>query len=107
TCNVSVGAAGILANDLDFLASDLVAMLLHIKLDASLQLVGGVGERTGIGQDQPNLDGLLCKSTRCPGCAHPQRNRCYEFQNHSLLPVSQVPATDGSRTISHHDNMYT
>ena len=47
--DVRVRAAGILADDLDLLAGDLVAVLLHVKLDAVVDLRAGVGELTGIG----------------------------------------------------------
>ena len=34
-------------------------MLLHVQLDAIVHLCGRIGELTGVGHDQPDLDGLL------------------------------------------------
>ena len=47
--DVRVRAAGVLADDLDLLAGDGVAVLLHVELDAVVDLRGGVGELAGIG----------------------------------------------------------
>ncbi len=49
-------AAGVLLDDLDLLAGDFVAMLGDIEVDAGLELVGGVGKRPRIGQDDADLD---------------------------------------------------
>ena len=46
--DIGRNAAGILADELDLLAGDGVAMLLHIELDAVVHLGGGVGELAGI-----------------------------------------------------------
>ena len=48
--DVGARAAGILADDLDFLAGDGVAVLLHVELDAVVDLRGGVGELARIRQ---------------------------------------------------------
>jgi hypothetical protein len=42
--DVRIRAAGVFADDLDILAGDAVALLLHIKLDAVVDLRRGVGE---------------------------------------------------------------
>ena len=52
-------AAGVLADDLDLLAGDGVAVLLHVELDAVVDLRRGVGELARIGQDDADLDGAL------------------------------------------------
>src|SRR4029077_17735339 len=57
--DVRVRTAGILADDLDLLAGDGVAVLLHIKLDAVVDLRRGVGKLAGIGADDADLDGFL------------------------------------------------
>ena len=48
--DVGFEAAGILADDLDLLAGDGVAVLLHVELDAVVDLRRGVGELAGIRQ---------------------------------------------------------
>ena len=57
--DVRVRAAGVLADDFDFLAGDGVAVLLHVQLDAVVDLRRGVGELAGIGADDADLDGVL------------------------------------------------
>ena len=52
-------AADVLADELDLLAGDRVAVLLHVELDAVVDLVAGVGELARIGQDHADLDGVL------------------------------------------------
>ena len=52
-------AADILADELDLLAGDRVAMLFHVELDGVVHLRGGVGELAGIRIDDPDLDGVL------------------------------------------------
>ena len=42
--DVGRDAAGILADDLDLLAGDRVAVLLHVELDAVVDLRAGIGE---------------------------------------------------------------
>ena len=50
----------VVAHDqLDLLAGDLVAMLLHIKLGAALDLAAGRGERPGQRQDEADFHGVL------------------------------------------------
>jgi hypothetical protein len=51
--------AGILADELDLAARDLVAILLDVEVDAGLELVRGIGEGARIGQDDPDLQRLL------------------------------------------------
>ena len=57
--DVRIRAAGVLADDLDLLAGDGVAVLLHVELDAVVDLRAGVGELAGIGSDDADLDGVL------------------------------------------------
>ena len=56
---VGIWAAGIPADDFNLLAGNSVTMLLDIKLYGIVHLCGGVGELTGVGHDQSDLDGLL------------------------------------------------
>ena len=42
--DVGRDAAGVLADDLDLLAGDRVAVLLHVELDAVVHLGAGIGE---------------------------------------------------------------
>ena len=55
-------AAGVLANDLDLLAGDGIALLLHVELDAVVHLRGKIGELPGIGHDHPDLHRSLSQS---------------------------------------------
>ena len=57
--HVGCDAAGILADEFELLAGDRVAMLLHIELDAVVHLRRRVGELPRIGQDEPDLEGVL------------------------------------------------
>ena len=52
-------AADILADDLDLLAGDGVAVLLHVELDAVVELDAGIGELAGERQDHADLDRRL------------------------------------------------
>ena len=52
-------ATDILADDFDLLARDRVAVLLHVKLDAVVDLVRRVGELARIGQDDADLHAAL------------------------------------------------
>ena len=52
-------AAGILADEFDLLARDRIAVLLHIELDAVVDLRAGVGKLAGILVDNADLDGVL------------------------------------------------
>src|SRR5262249_32976420 len=52
-------ATDVSADDLDRLAGDGVAVLLHVGLDAVVELDAGVGELAGENVDQPDLDGAL------------------------------------------------
>jgi hypothetical protein len=52
-------AGRILADQFDLLAGDRVAVLLHVELDAVVHLRGRIGELTGIGHEQTDLDGVL------------------------------------------------
>ena len=52
-------AADVLADHLDLLAGDHVAVLLHIELDAVVELHAGIGELPGKRQDHADLDRLL------------------------------------------------
>ena len=69
--DVGVRAAGVLADDFDLLAGDGVAMLLHVELDAVVDLRRGVGELAGIGDDHADLQGLLSAS----GARNESRNK--------------------------------
>ena len=62
--DIGIGPAGILADDLDLLAGDGVAVLLHVELDAVVDLRGSVGELAGIGADHADLDGVLRAARR-------------------------------------------
>ena len=64
-------AADVLADDLDLLAGDGVAVLLHVKLDAFVDLLGGVGELARIGQNDADLDSAL----RLAGGRHQARRQ--------------------------------
>ena len=55
----ALAAADVSADDLDLLAGDGVAVLLHVGLDAVVELDAGVGELAGQHVDQPDLDGAL------------------------------------------------
>ena len=57
--DIGGNAAGILADEFEFLAGDRIAVLLDVKLDRIVHLRGGIGELTGIGNDKPDLDGVL------------------------------------------------
>ena len=52
-------AAGVLADEFDLLAGDGVAVLLHVELDAVVDLGAGIGELSRIGHDHADLDGAL------------------------------------------------
>jgi hypothetical protein len=54
--NIGVRAAGILPDNLNFLTGDRVAVLLHIKLDAVVDLSTRVSKLTGIGIDHADFD---------------------------------------------------
>ena len=63
--------ADVSADDLDLLAGDGVAVLLHVGLDPVVELDARVGELAGQNVDQPDLDGAL----RARGCdAEQQRD---------------------------------
>ncbi len=49
----------VLEDDLDLLAGDGVALLLHVELDRVLDLLAGRGLAAGHRQDQADLDGVL------------------------------------------------
>ena len=53
-------AADIAADDLDFFAGDGVAVLLHISLDAVVELNAGIRELAGENIDHADLDRALC-----------------------------------------------
>jgi hypothetical protein len=53
-----------LRDHLDLLAGDRVAVLLHVKLDAVVELHPGIGELPGKGQDHADLYCLLCLPPR-------------------------------------------
>src|SRR5262249_52651681 len=55
-------ATGIPTDDLDLFSGHDIAVLLHVKLDAVVHLCRRIGELTGIGHDQADLDDLLCVS---------------------------------------------
>ncbi len=57
--DVAARTAGVLADDFDLLAGDAVAVLLHVQLDAVVDLCRGVGELARIGGDDADLDGAL------------------------------------------------
>ena len=57
--NVRIRTARILADDLDLLAGNGVAMLFDVELDGVVHLRRGVGELARVGHDQSDLDGLL------------------------------------------------
>ena len=52
-------AADVAADDLDLLAGDGVAVLLHVGLDAVVELDAGIGELAGQNVDQSDLDRAL------------------------------------------------
>jgi hypothetical protein len=52
-------AGRVLADQFDLLAGDHIAVLLHVELDAVIHLRGRIGELTGIGHEQADLDGVL------------------------------------------------
>jgi hypothetical protein len=66
-----IDAAGVLADDVDIHAAELVAVLLEIELDAVIDLGRRVGELARIGQDEADLD--------CPlGMAGGRQQACRE-----------------------------
>jgi hypothetical protein len=57
--DIRVRAAGVLPDDLDLLAGDAVTVLLHVELDAVIDLRRGVGELAGVGADDADFDRTL------------------------------------------------
>ena len=57
--DVGRDAADILADDLDLLAGDHVAVFLNVELDAVVELRARIGELTGIGVDDADFHGVL------------------------------------------------
>ena len=53
-------AADVLADHLDLLAGDRVAVLLHVELDAVVELHPGIRELSGKRHDHADLHHLLC-----------------------------------------------
>ena len=62
-------AARVLPDELDFLAGDGVAVLLHVKFDAGIKFGRGVRELARIGQNDADLDRAL-------GVAGNRHDRC-------------------------------
>ncbi len=81
-CDIRVRAAGVLADDFDLLAGDSVAVLLHIELDAVIDLRGRVGELAGIGADDADLDRFL--ERRRPQAARPPSSKAAPASNTSV-----------------------
>ena len=71
-----IDAADVLADDLDLLAGDRVAVLLHEQLDGIVLLRCSIGELAGIGLDQADLDGACaCADTpKSAAAARPSTN---------------------------------
>ena len=74
-------AAGILADELDLLAGDRVAMLFHVKLDGVVHLRRRVGELAGIRHDQADLHGLLRARRRHEQRGKQARDQCFAHKN--------------------------
>ena len=82
--NVRRRAADVRADDLDLLAGDGVAVLLHVGLDAVVELDAGIGELAGQDVDQADLDRALRMRRRS---APQQRDRAAKSQNRSSMPI--------------------
>ena len=76
-------AAHVLTNDLNFPAGNRIALLLHVELDAVVELGGRVGELPRVGQNDTDLDGSCaltdvwwppwrwrCRLIRSAKCCH-------------------------------------
>ena len=86
--DVGVRAAGVLADDLDLLAGDLVAVLGDVELDAGVELVRRVGEGARVGQDDADLHGVLGDGAPGPGQAEAERDGgCGPCGHADFLPV--------------------
>src|SRR5262249_62166731 len=85
--------AGVLADQLDLLTDNRVAVLLHVELDAVVHLGGGIGELSGIGEDHANLDRLLgvrgCDGEN--GCGN--IGKCNESFSHGCPPLERPRPT--------------
>ena len=58
-CDIRIGAGVVAGHELDLDARrQVLLMLLDVELDALVELVAGLRERTGIGVDKTDLDGL-------------------------------------------------
>ena len=78
-------ATGILADQLDLAAGDGVAVLLHVKLDAVVDLGAGIGELAGVRHHHPDLERLL-RIGRRSDRANQQRPQCNECLAHRIPP---------------------
>ena len=76
-------AARVLADELDLLAGNRVAVLLHVQGDAVVDLGAGVGELTGILVDHPDLDRLLRV-----GCAGAKRQHDSGERQHNSFRIA-------------------
>ncbi len=85
--DVGRDAAGVLADDLDLLAGDGVAVLLHIKLEAVVDLRAGIGELAGIFVDHADLDGVLRRWPR----PNPSAASVIAAKKHMLLFILFLP----------------
>ena len=93
---VGRNAANVLADDLDLLAGNGVAVLLHVGLDAVLDLDAGVGELSGERQHEADLDGAL--RIRGGMRAGGNRNCAQAYQQFSHRnPPKACSANDGNR----------
>src|SRR6185312_308438 len=80
--------ADILADEFELLAGDRVAVLLHIELDAVIELNASVGELARIGIDDADLDGVLSKRrTARDGERRRQSRKAAQKFLHRFLPV--------------------
>ena len=84
-----VGHAGVVLDDeLDLLAGDRVAVLLHVELHGRLDLAAGRGERAGHRQDQADLHGVLRESA---GGDRAKRGSDQEFTSEHLFSSQTIP----------------
>src|SRR5581483_9357156 len=88
--HVGRDATDILADDLELLAADAIAVLLHVELDAGIDLVAGVGELARIRKNDADLHRVLRV-----GGAHSHHGRdkacCEQLHRlHDILPIIMV-----------------
>ena len=89
--DVGRNAAIVLADDLDLLARDGVALLLHVEFEAVIELDACIRELAGVGDDQADLDLRL---SRRGGEQGRKRNESCQQWTHLSLPVRPMLEAD-------------